>query len=71
MAKILFRPICSNCGKQLFGVISFEYDTDFLEKAGVLYRTAGRVEPDHCPYCNEWFEGIEMICGFTNSKFRS
>ena len=62
MAQILFRPICSNCKKQLFDVIDFEYDLHRIEGegAGILHCRTGHVEPARCPYCKEWFESIEM-----------
>ena len=46
MAKILFRPICSKCGKQIHKTI------DCVEWFSI--------EPKFCPECNEVFESIEM-----------
>jgi len=62
MGQILFRPTCSKCKKQLFGIIDYEYDiqaisADFIDTA--LYKR-GHVEPNCCPYCNEWFDSIEI-----------
>ena len=51
MAKILFRPICSKCGKQIRRTI------DCHERY-----TIGefRIDPMFCPECNEIFTSIEM-----------
>jgi len=58
LAQILFRPTCSNCKKQLFGIIDYEYDTGALSADFIKDR--GHVEPNCCPYCGEWFDSIEM-----------
>ena len=46
MAQILFRPICSKCGKQIRRTID--------------YIAGFQIEPMFCPECNEIFESIEM-----------
>ena len=57
LAKILFRPTCSNCGKQLYETISYDKQSTLF---GAALFERGSIEPERCPYCNEWFESIEI-----------
>lgn len=46
MADILFKPICSNCGKMIRG--------------DVKYNRESLIIPYACPYCNKLFECIKV-----------
>ena len=46
-ARILFRPICSGCQQQVYGVIDYNY-------------TNGCVNPFRCQNCGAVFVNIEM-----------
>ena len=65
MAQILFRPTCSNCGKQLYEIISYEKQSALF--CAALFERG--IEPEICPYCKEVFDSIEIPCSlpFDNS----
>lgn len=58
MAKILFRPICSKCRKELRCVIDYGVHDIQIEDAR-MYRP-NCIDPECCPYCGEQFDCIEM-----------
>lgn len=61
MAKILFRPVCSNCNNQIYQLI--EYEANIIPIDGnscVLYSKDCYITPTECPYCGEYFTSIEM-----------
>lgn len=70
MAQILFRPMCSNCGKQLYEIISYEKQETLF---GAALFERGSIEPDICPYCKEMFDSIEIHWSlpFDNSPDKS
>lgn len=62
MAKILFRPVCSNCNNQIYQLI--EYEANMIPIDGdshILYcKDCYCITPTRCPYCGEYFTSIEM-----------
>lgn len=59
MAEIFFKPICTNCGNELCGVIDYVYEESFVDPDPHMDKR-GRVDPEYCPYCNEHFTCIKI-----------
>ena len=61
MASILFRPICSKCGKQLHLLIDCKEETIAIDNSPqFMYDKDYRITPECCPYCKEYFTSIQM-----------
>lgn len=54
MAKILFRPVCSACGRILLGE---EINISYQSLIDDVY---SQIEPEICPFCDVSFEQIQM-----------
>lgn len=59
MAAILFRPVCSKCDNQLHLLIDCEEEA-INDAPPFVYRKNYHITPEYCPYCEEYFTGIEM-----------
>ena len=56
LAKILFRPMCGECGRELNSVVDYQR----VYFRGLEGLVDGFVEPGRCPYCGAFFTGMEM-----------
>lgn len=62
-ASILFRPICSRCGRRIVNTeINYIQDTQIEAKEMCFHVPSMHVEPSRCPHCNAYFTTIEMPC---------
>ena len=64
-ARILFRPVCSNCHKEIREPIDYYIDDGGSGKIIIdgFMRMVGNsfiVKPCKCPHCDCYFEGIEI-----------
>ncbi len=68
MAKIVFRPTCSRCLEILDNeTIDIHYDEENISNSKLIHFTRNfSIEPERCPYCGEYFNGIIMP---TSGKF--
>lgn len=62
-ATIIFRPICSRCGRRIVNTeINYIQDAQ-IETKDMHFRVPSmHVEPSRCPHCNAYFTTIEMPC---------
>lgn len=61
MAEIRFEPICSNCGKRIFGMISLDcIQATIYSEPTKTYKRDQSISPCQCPYCGERFSSIVM-----------
>lgn len=62
-ASILFRPICSRCGRRIVNTEINCIQDEQIELNNMHFRVPSvHVEPSHCPHCNAIFTTIEMPC---------
>ena len=62
MAEINFLPVCSNCGRVLYGQ-EIAIETDIIDnevEALPLKIPYSRITPWRCCYCGEVFEMVTM-----------
>ena len=52
--RIVFRPMCEYCDKELYSII--DYEENHFEN-GITY-VDHRITPMVCPYCKRIFDGI-------------
>lgn len=58
-AKILFRPICGNCRRQLDEYIYITEDYYHVENSKCSLKNS-RIYPVQCKYCGALFDCVEM-----------
>lgn len=58
MASIIYKPVCSSCGKVIPGKVSCINGTIFTE----WIHGSPTTNPSLCPHCNEHFETIIVPC---------
>lgn len=49
MAKLIFKPVCSNCGYLIIMPVT------------VYQNSCNKIIPRTCPCCDEPFEGAELV----------
>ena len=67
-ASIIFRPICSFCGRRLINetidcIDDKQYNEILMNTKRPFIFSKKRITPDECPYCHASFDCIEMPCG--------
>ena len=61
MAKIEFLPVCSACGRVLYGTtVDYVHESEIVGVGISLISPKWSLRPKTCPYCGEKFEELSM-----------
>lgn len=58
MAKIVYKPTCSECGTVLHGDVSCKYYIPYDDELPVIIHGEPAIEPMICPNCGVCFTSI-------------
>ena len=59
-ASIVFRPICSHCGRSIVNTEIDYVQEDYILSTAKQIHFSGYIKPERCPFCKAFFTSIEM-----------